>query len=284
MGYCHIEHAGNFADVFKHSVLTLLLRELRKQEPPFCYMETHAGAGRYDLCSDAAQTKGEHHRRDIVRLCETASAPEALSDYLAAVRAVNIGGERSGGSAVRYYPGSPRIARFMLRDQDRMTLFERHPGEASRLVAEFAGDPQVTVHQEDGYAGLKTLVPPKAPHGLVLIDPAYARADEADEMITGLQAAYNRWPSGLYAVWYPVRDRASCERFYRAWREGGMGRILRAEICPRPEDNPPHMSGCGMLLLNPPASLENTLRQVLPWLLNVLCRRVGTGHMAVDWW
>lgn len=274
MNYRHIYHAGNFADVFKHTVLSLVLKSLHQKDSAFCYLETHAGAGRYDLSSAAAQKTGEF-RDGIQRLWDIDPLP-ALADYLAAVRATNP------GATLRYYPGSPAIAQCFLRPQDRMVLMERQPDECALLKAVFTDDRRVTVLAQDGYAGLKAHLPPKEKRGLVLIDPPYEANQEFEQVVAGLRIAHARWASGIYALWYPVKSRPPIERFHRALVASGIRKMLLAEFSPYPEDSEFRLNGCGMVLVNPPWKLEETLRPVLPWLLTVL-RQHPAGRSSITW-
>jgi 23S rRNA (adenine2030-N6)-methyltransferase len=275
VNYRHAFHAGNFADVFKHVVLTLLFQALRRKETPFCYLETHAGAGRYDLGGEAAQKSGEY-RDGIGRLWEWPDPPAELLPYLAAVRAVNR------TTTLRFYPGSPRLARHFLRPQDRMMLCELHPEAASLLEAEFAGDRQVRVRVFDGYQGLKAYLPPEERRGLVLIDPPYEREDEFERVLTGLRAAHRRWATGMYTVWYPVKARAPVARFHRELQQSGIRKILLAELLSYPEDTAFRLNGSGMLLVNPPWRLDRVLGELLP---RVLARlpHAADGRAEVAW-
>lgn len=272
MNYRHSYHAGNFADVFKHVVLTLLLQALRAKDNPFCYLDTHAGAGRYDLLGEAAQKTGES-REGIARFREGSPAPAEMTDYLAAVRAVNEGGE------LRCYPGSPRVARHLLRAQDRMVLMELHPEEAQTLKLEFRGDPQVHIHHMDGFAGLKAFLPPPERRGVVLIDPPFERVDEFDRLVIALQAAHARWSTGIYAVWYPLKDPQEVKRFYRKLAGSGLRKLLLAEISFHAV--PGQLYGCGMVILNPPWGLDERLNRLLPELLARL--RDAPGGVKVEW-
>ncbi len=274
MNYRHAFHAGNFADVFKHIVLSLLLRSLHRKDAPFCYLDTHAGAGRYDLVGAEAQKTGEF-KDGILRLWEIDPLPE-LADYLAAVRALNP------DKALRYYPGSPAVARFFLRPGDRMVLLELHPQECAQLKTRFGGDQQVTVQAQDGYAGLKALLPPSERRGLVLIDPPYESEDEYRQVVEGIRTAHARWASGIYALWYPIKNRPPVERFHQALVATGMRRILVAELAPYPEDSSFRLNGCGMVVINPPWKLDETLRDLLPKLLDVL-RQHPAGRSDVFW-
>jgi 23S rRNA (adenine2030-N6)-methyltransferase len=189
MNYRHAYHAGNFADVHKHAVLTLLLAHLCRKETPFHILDTHAGIGRYDLSGVEAGKTGEFEG-GIARLLAGADHP-LLADYLARVRAENEDG------ALRFYPGSPLIARASLRPDDRMTLVELHPEDAETLRALFKRDRQVTIREEDAYQALKACLPPKERRGLVLVDPPYEVKDEFQRMVKGMGEALRRWPTGV---------------------------------------------------------------------------------------
>lgn len=274
MNYRHVFHAGNFADVFKHIVLSLLLKSLQRKDKAFFYLDTHAGAGRYELSSEAAQKTGEY-RDGIKRLWEAAPLPE-MEDYLAAVHALNH------ANHLRYYPGSPRIARFFLRPQDRAVLLELQPDEFRHLQTEFESDPQVSVRQQDGYAGLRAFLPPRERRGLVMIDPPYESDDEYDRVVEGLRLAHERWDSGLYALWYPIKQRPLVDKFHRECRATGIRKMLIAEISPYAEDSAFRLNGCGMLLVNPPWKLRETLQNLLPGLLEKLRRHPG-GQVRLEW-
>ncbi len=274
MNYRHAFHAGNFGDVFKHLVLTLLLKSLQKKDAPFCYLDTHAGPGRYDLQSDAAQKTGEYHD-GIQRLWSNHEIPHS-ENYLAAVHALNV------DDVLRHYPGSPRLARFFLRPQDRMLLVEAHPEEAVKLKSEFEGDRQVIIQQQDAYASLKALLPPKEKRGLVLIDPPYESPNEFSQVIQGLRSATNRWSSGIYAIWYPIKNRPPIEAFQRSLIATGIRKILCAEFCPYPDDSAFRLNGCGMVIINPPWQLDETLQAMMTALFELL-RQHAQGRTEVTW-
>lgn len=276
MNYRHAFHAGNFADVFKHAVLALLLRALAAKEKPLRYIETHAGAGRYNLESAAARKTGEW-RDGIARLWDSPAIPAELGDYLDAVRALNPGGR------LRFYPGSPLVARHFLRAHDRMALMELVPEECAALAAEFATDKRVRVRCEDGYAGLRALLPPPERRALVLIDPPYERAAEFDDAVRALKDAQRRFAAGVYAVWYPIKDRPPIARFHRALAESGMRKILCVELVPFPEDTAFRLNGGGLVLVNPPWPLERTVRDLLPQLLELLRTPPAAGRTDVTW-
>ncbi len=275
LSYRHGFHAGNFADVLKHAVLSRMLAALRSKEKPFCYLETHAGAGCYDL-RDKRALKNAEFRSGIARVWKQSDVPEYLNDYLAAVRASNQGGE------LRRYPGSPLIARRLLRQHDRMVLCELHSTEIVALRRRFAGDRQVIVYHQDGYSALKALLPPAERRGLVLCDPAYEVRDERLRMFNALIAARAKWPTGMFAIWHPIQQRAVTERLYRKFKGTGIPKILLVELCVRPDDETNQLKGSGMILINPPWQLDEEVKDLLPWLKSALVPE-GTGNWRVEW-
>lgn len=273
MNYRHTFHAGNFADVVKHVVLAQVLKAFRRKDKAFAYIETHAGAGRYDLRQGDAERTGEY--LDGIARLWPAPPVDGLEDYLAAVRELNAEG------VLRHYPGSPRIARFLLRPQDRMRLAERAPAECARLQTEFAADAQVTTQCGDGYAVLKQWLPPPERRGLVLIDPPYESANEWDQLVGALAAAVKRWSQGVYAVWYPLKATAPVERFKSAIAQSGLRRVLSAELTLWPLDSPFRLNGCGMLIVNPPWRLDAELPQILAALAERLRQGPAAGSQVL---
>ena len=274
LSYRHGFHAGLHADVFKHLVVSLAVRALLGKEKPFFYLDTHAGAGRYHLGSEMAR-KNREYETGIGRLWNEANPPPAVREYLALVRITNPGRE------LRWYPGSPRIVRPLLRPRDRMVLCERHPSEARRLAAEFAGDRQVQVQPGDGYQALKALLPPLERRGLVLIDPAYELKDERRRLLEAIEAGYRRWATGMFAVWYPIQDRATAGDFLRRLARMGISKMLVAELTVQP-DEPFRLNGSGMVVVNPPWRLDERLNETLPWLWEKLAIE-GQGSYRVEW-
>ncbi len=274
MNYRHAFHAGNFADVMKHAILAMLIDHLRLKPAPFCVLDTHAGIGRYDLTSEMALRTGEYEG-GIARLFGQAPPHPALAPYLEAVAALNP------DNALRWYPGSPRLARALLRPQDRLVLSELHPDDAFVLKREFAGDPQVAVHHMDAYLALKAHLPPKEKRGLVLIDSPFEKVDEFTLLANGLMQAHARWPTGIYAIWYPIKERPAVWRFEEALAGAGIPKILIAEVTIHREDTHRRLNGCGMAIINPPWKLDETLAEMLPVLHAIL---PGTGGGSrVSW-
>lgn len=274
LSYRHAFHAGLHADVFKHLVLTLVVRALLNKEKPFFYLDTHAGAGRYNLNSEMAR-KNREHEGGIGRIWEEASTPPGIAEYLNSVRATNP------GQALRWYPGSPRIVRPWLREQDRMTLCELHPNEQRVLAAEFAGDRQARVEAMDGYTALKALLPPPERRGLVHIDPAYELKDERKRLLAAIEEGYRRWATGIFAVWYPIQDRATADSFLRRFMKLGIPKVLLTEFSVL-SDAPFRLNGSGMIIINPPWHLDEQLKGELPWLWEKLALG-GQGGYRVEW-
>jgi 23S rRNA (adenine2030-N6)-methyltransferase len=274
LSYRHAFHAGNHADIFKHFVLSLLVRSLLHKDKPFFYLDTHAGAGRYNLNSEMAR-KNREHAGGIVRLWQEKHPPEAIKEYLNAVHVTNPGRE------LRWYPGSPRIVRPYLRAKDRMVLCELHPNESKLLAAEFAGDRQVKVEAVDGYQALRALLPPLERRGLVHIDPSFELKDERRRLLAAVKEAYRRWATGMFAVWYPIQDRATAEDFLRRFARLGLPKTLVAEFNVLP-DEAFRLNGSGMIVINPPWQLEQQLRASLPWLWEKLAVN-GQGSWRVKW-
>ncbi len=276
MNYRHIFHAGNFADVFKHAVLTLLFKSLAAKDKPFVYLETHAGSGRYDLESEAARKTGEA-RNGIGRLWGSRENFSELADYFSAVATLNR------PNTLRFYPGSPQLARTLLRAQDRMALFELVPEECARLRDDFARDDRVQIFCQDGYAGLKAQLPPRERRGLVLIDPPYEAGGEFTQAFEGLRLAHERWATGIFALWYPVKERAPIARLHRAFEASGIRKVLCAELMLYPEDTAFRLNGSGMIVVNPPWKLDETLRDLLPRLHAALQGGEHAGRAGVSW-
>ena len=278
MNYRHAFHAGNFADVVKHTILTRILAYLMRKDAPFRVIDTHAGVGLYDLNGAAAEKTGEWVD-GIGRLVER-DLPETarglLAPYLDAVQAQNPDGE------LRFYPGSPLITRNMLRQQDRLMALELHPIDVEALRENFAGDFQVRVTHVDGWQALGTHLPPKEKRGLVLIDPPFEERNEFERMAQNLIKAHKRWPTGLYALWYPIKDVADVDKFVALLKASGIPKILRLELTIRQPSNPPRLHGTGMIVVNPPFVLEEEMRTLLPLLTDVLSDE-GRGRWSVDW-
>lgn len=273
MNYRHAYHAGNFADVVKHAAIVLVIDHLRRKDSPFCIVDTHAGIGCYDLEGTEAGKTGEYED-GVARLLKGPALPGIFDGYLAALKAVN-----PDWPALRFYPGSPRIARGLLRENDRLALVELHPEDVLTLKREFAGDRQVGVHAGDAYVALKALLPPKERRGLVLIDPPFEVTDEFQRIAKGLDQALKRWPTGIYGVWYPIKAKEPVERFLGEVATFGRP-CLTAEFHRSSPDDPTRLNGCGLLLINPPWRLDESLSEMLSLLAD---RLSATGPAGVRW-
>lgn len=278
MNYRHAYHAGNFADVVKHAVLARIVEYLKQKDKAFRVIDTHAGIGLYDLSSPESGKTGEWHG-GVGRVMGAGLDPNLsafLAPYLDAVRAANP----QGGLA--HYPGSPFVVRHLLRKQDRLSAVELHPQDASRLKAVFAGDIQVRVIELDGWLALGAHLPPKEKRGLVLVDPPFEQAGEFDRLLNGLSKAHQRWPGGIYALWYPIKDRDAVAAFRRGLADSGIPKIMDIGFDVRPSGKEPKLDGTGMVVVNPPFTLEAELRRALPALHALLAEQSG-ANWSVKW-
>jgi 23S rRNA (adenine2030-N6)-methyltransferase len=281
MNYRHAFHAGNFADVVKHAVLTRLLVHLRGKPAPYRALDTHAGAGLYDLAGPEAARSGEW-RNGVARLIDRfrAAGPEGalrplLAPYLDAVAALNPPGR------LTVYPGSPALVRAFLRASDRLVACELEPNAAASLRRNFAKDWRIKVIAIDGWTALNAYVPPKERRGLVLIDPPFEDSGDFARLAHGLAAAHRKWASGTYLLWYPIKERAEPDALARVLRRSGIGKIMRAEISIAPAGDPSRLSGCGLIVVNPPWTLEPELQIMLPGLVPILAG-AGRGGFRID--
>jgi 23S rRNA (adenine2030-N6)-methyltransferase len=274
MNYRHGFHAGNFADVLKHLALCELLRLLTAKDKKLFVLDTHAGAGGYDLGGSLAQRTREAEA-GVARLMAAprTGMPAAVARYLAAVSAYDrkFGG---AGGVLRHYPGSPRLVRAGLRAGDRLVACELHPQDVLALRREFAGDRAVEVRDEDGYHALKALLPPAERRGLVLIDPPFEAADEFEMLKRAVRQGLRRFATGCYAVWYPIKDPAAAEGFVPAL---AALKTLRLELSVPPAA-PGKLSACGLLVINPPWKFEEAMREALPW----VAAQLGQGSVSLS--
>jgi 23S rRNA (adenine2030-N6)-methyltransferase len=278
MNYRHAYHAGNFADVVKHVALSRLVEYLKLKDKAFRVVDTHAGTGLYDLSSEEAQKTGEW-RGGIGRLLEAQPSPQAaalLAPYLDAVRAVNPDG------GVARYPGSPLIVRHLLRMQDRLSAIELHPHDFQRLKSRFAGDFQVRTIELDGWLALGAHLPPKEKRGLVLVDPPFEQEGEFDRLADGLVRAHRRWPGGIYALWYPIKDRAAVAAFRRKLVGSGIPKILDVAFEIRPPSPDERLDGSGLVVVNPPFVFEKEMQVLLAALKKALAED-PRAHWSLDW-
>lgn len=268
MNYRHVYHAGSATDVVKHIILTALVTSLTRKGTPFCYVDTHAGIGYYDLFSEFAN-KTKEYTQGIERIIAADNPPPLIKCYLDCVHRINNKLTQSKFASLRYYPGSPMVARHFIQAQDRMVMCELHRDDYESLREAFAGDKQVAVHHMDGFLSLKAFLPPPERRGLILIDPPYEDPDEFTHIVQSLPVALKRFETGIYAIWYPIKERAHVLRFYRTLKEKINKPTLVVELTTYP-DLPNHLNGCGMVIINPPWQIEITLNETLPWLWKAL--------------
>ncbi len=258
MNYRHAYHAGNFADVYKHIVLIALIQHLTLKDKPLCYIDVHAGAGRYDLQGVEAQSTQEFEAGivELYRLNANINSvlPSSIQQYFTIIQAEGF---------PRYYPGSPLIARACLRPQDRLLLTELHPEACQFLRAVFKGDTQTHIYCQDAYAALKALLPPKERRGLILIDPPYEKTDEWERILAGLKLGIQKFATGVYAVWYPIttNNQSAVDKFLKSVDQQHEN-VLISEYRKYPKNSPLGLIGCGMCIINPPWQLDRTLNLI----------------------
>ena len=275
MNYRHAYHAGNFADVFKHIIVTRVVEYLKQKDKAFRVIDTHAGVGMYDLTGVEAGKTGEW-QGGIAKVADallSSTVSELIAPWLKIVRSVN------SDKTLKKYPGSPKLLRMLFRPQDRLSAIELHPEDYAKLAAEFEDDYQVRTIELDGWLALGGHVPPKEKRGLVLVDPPFELQGEFDRILDGLKRGYERWPTGIYALWYPVKDRKSVSAFHKHLRESGIKKILACELMVRGPSIEPSLDGSGMIIVNPPFTLEGDLKLILPAMMEAM--RVDKG---ASWW
>jgi 23S rRNA (adenine2030-N6)-methyltransferase len=282
MNYRHAFHAGNVADVLKHIVLARILVHLGEKAAAFRVIDTHAGAGRYDLASEQATRTGEW-RDGIGRLWAAELSDDIrglLTPYLAAVAAANRGG------ALRHYPGSPLLALSLMRPQDRLVACELEPGAAAALAANLRRDARARAVAIDGWTALNAYVPPKERRGLVVIDPPYEDKHEFARLADALVGAQRKWATGIYLVWYPIKDRAGPDRLAAVLRRSagtkGSQKAMRVELERASAEGREGLAGAGLIIINPPWRLADELGRILPALRTVLGPPAG-GRAKVEW-
>ena len=277
MNYRHAFHAGSFADVFKHAVLCRVLDYLCGKPAAFRVIDTHAGAGLYDLTASEASRGGEWHA-GIERLLAArlpAAAAGLLAPYLDAVASLNAPGK------LTTYPGSPALVRAFLRRQDRLVACELEP-QAHAALARHLRDPRIKTVAADGWTALAANVPPPERRGLVLVDPPFEKEDDFPKLAHSLAAAHRKWATGLYMLWYPIKGRTEPDALAKRLKRLGIPKILRAELMVTPLSDPSRLNGSGLILVNPPWTLEAELKVLLPALLSALAQD-GKGRSTLDW-
>lgn len=272
LSYRHSYHAGNHADVLKHCILVQLLDYLKQKDKAFSVIDTHAGAGVYALDSAHAEKLGEF-RDGIGRLWDRTDLPPAVAAYVAEVRTFNSDG------TLKTYPGSPWLAQHALRAQDRLRLFELHSTDFQILDDCFGHvGKQILTYADDGFATLKALLPPPSRRALTLIDPSYELREDYSRLITVLKDALQRFPTGMYAIWYPQLAKPESRQLPHKLKALGVKDWLHATLSVRsPSPEGFGMHGSGMFIINPPWTLVQTLQTELPWLVSALAQDPGAG-------
>lgn len=279
MNYRHIYHAGNFADVLKHAVLALVIEHLKLKEAPFRVIDTHAGTGLYDLASEEAQKTGEWW--DGIGSILPAMRPPEIESILAPYLKI-VCDENDGGERIVRYPGSPLVARRLMRPGDRLIVNEAHPEDAARLAHLFAKDRQTKVLALDGWTALKAVLPPKERRGLVLIDPPFEEPGEFQRLLEGLVTAHRRFATGTVLLWYPIKDVRAATAFLRDAAALGIPKLLAAELFVETPRADAGLTATGLLILNPPFTLDTKLSILLPYLASKLARE-KSATSRLEW-
>jgi 23S rRNA (adenine2030-N6)-methyltransferase len=262
LSYRHAFHAGNFADVLKHSVLTLVLEYMTRKDKGFYYIDSHSGAGMYQLEDEYAQKTGEY-KDGIAKLIDNEDLPEALQPYIDLVKDIN---QAEQSDELALYPGSPGIARQFTRRQDSAHLFELHPADIEHLQAYSQRWNKSHVKQSDGYQGVLGLVPPPSRRGVVLIDPPYELKEDYLKAVRTIVNAYKKFATGTYILWYPVVKRELVEQMQDAFTKSDVRNLLQVEFCQKADTQEYGMTGTGLFIVNPPWQLNSQLAEILPYL------------------
>ncbi|AWB58004.1 23S rRNA (adenine(2030)-N(6))-methyltransferase RlmJ [Colwellia sp. Arc7-D] len=260
LSYRHAFHAGNFADVLKHSVLTLVLEYMTRKEKGFYYIDSHSGAGMYQLADEYAQKTGEY-KDGIAKLIEQQDLPEAIEPYIDLVKGLNRDQDE-----LSLYPGSPGIARQFTRRQDSAHLFELHPTDIEHLKEYSQRWNKSHVKQSDGYQGVLGLVPPPNRRGVVLIDPPYELKEDYLKAVRTIVNAYKKFATGTYILWYPIVKRELVEQMQDSFVKSDVRNLLQVEYCQQADTQEYGMTGTGLFIVNPPWQLNSQLNEILPYL------------------
>lgn len=268
MNYRHAYHAGNFADVLKHVVLIALMQSLHRKDKPACYIDTHAGIGYYDLFAETTQ-KTKEYQGGIEKVIAAPNPPPLVKTYLDYVHRLNNKLSNATYASLQYYPGSPMFASFLLRPHDRLIACELQPQQYELLREAFSHNRQAAIHHTDGFLGLKAFLPPKERRGVILIDPPFEDSNEFTKLAHAMPQALKRFESGIFAIWYPIKDKRQVDRFYEALKQSVSQSILSVDLTIYP-DLPTHLNGSGLAIINPPWQFKEAIDDVLPWLWKAL--------------
>ncbi|MCJ8271970.1 MAG: 23S rRNA (adenine(2030)-N(6))-methyltransferase RlmJ [Psychrosphaera sp.] len=263
LSYRHAYHAGNFADVLKHSVLSLVLDYMLNKEKGFSYVDTHAGAGMYRLSDASAQKTGEY-LDGISKLWQRNDLPEELAQYIELIHELNP------NKKLNIYPGSPSIAQNFLRRQDASFLYDLHPTDFGLLSELFEQKRKVQVYKTDGYKSLKGQLPPTTRRGVVLIDPPYEMKTDYVDAVTAITKGYRMFSGGVYILWYPVVHRHYIDQMERQFCDSDVRNVLQLELQMAPDNEEYGMTGTGLFIVNPPWTLTRQAEAILPYLTTQL--------------
>lgn len=273
MNYRHSFHAGNSADVVKHSLLIALVQALQHKPGPLTFIDTHAGCGLYDLGGEDAMRTGEA-TQGVLRALDHPN--RLLDDYRTAVHALNVGGK------CQFYPGSPQILAQLLRPQDLLILNEKHPKDVQTLRGVMRGT-SAAVHERDAYELWLAMVPPRTPRGVVLVDPPYEQTDERARITTTLATAYRKWAHGVTVIWYPLKDRTTHSRWKEQLRKLGIPKMLCVEHWLYDSDQTGIYNGAGLFIVNPPYAFTQALPPLLEALRAALMPEGHKGEITNGW-
>ena len=274
LSYRHSFHAGNFADVLKHTISTSIIDYMLKKDKPLCYLDTHSGCGAYAFASNEAQ-KTQEFNNGIFPLWGRTDLPSPVARYVEQVAEFNA------QSKLAHYPGSPSIALQMLRDFDRLFLFELHPNEFTNMRENFSGNRQIKMSKSDGLQGLIANMPPKERRGYILIDPSYEIKSEYEEVVETLIEAYKRFATGTYALWYPVVNRVTINKMERQLKNSGIKNIQLFELGIQADSEERGMTSSGMIVINAPWTLHKEMQESLPFLAKTLGEN-GEGFYRIE--
>lgn len=269
MNYQHAFHAGGFSDVLKHWILVLLLEKLCQKPTPFGVLDTHAGAGFYDLSTEKSQ-KTQEYQDGIARLMHLSDVPAAFASYITLIKQC-----QGLPDKLQHYPGSPYIIQQYLREHDSLIACDSHPETYRWLKRNINTEQnrQIALHEQDAYVAMKAFLPLKEKRGLVLIDPPFEKEHEFKQITEALKIALHRFQQGIYAIWYPIKHRPPVRTFHDSLKAIIPNKFLVAELLRRDDNDAKKLNGCGMVIINPPWELQETLATTMPWLVK---------HFAID--
>ena len=275
LSYRHIYHAGNHADILKHIIVSEICKHLIKKDAPFFYLDTHAGIGQYPLDSAQAQ-KNKEFQSGIARLLEEDDLPEAIDSLLDIVREMNP------DNKLAFYPGSPKVVDYYVRQKDKLHLCELHPNDFPVLAALFPNKRKANVVKDNGFEAVKAMLPPPQKRGFVLMDPPYEVKKDYQYVVQALQEGHKRFPQGTYAIWYPVLNRKQANDLLRAVETTKIRNVLLVEMTIRDSEKERGMAGSGMIIVNPPWTLEKEAKHFLPVLTKLLAEDAH-ADFQVSW-